>query len=93
MWDQISVLALAIEQAGSADPARYAAAIPLVANGQGAKVESPVDGLKALRAGQAVAYSGAGSQFTFTPNGDQLNREFGHFVIKNGANQLLEVLH
>ncbi|WP_025139149.1 ABC transporter substrate-binding protein [Achromobacter sp. DH1f] len=93
VWDQISVLALAIEQAGSADPARYAAAIPLVANGQGAKVESPVDGLKALRAGQAVAYSGAGSQFTFTPNGDQLNREFGHFVIKNGANQLLEVLH
>lgn len=93
VWDQISVLALAIEQAGSTDPARYAAAIPLVANGQGAKVESPVDGLKALRAGQAVAYSGAGSQFTFTPNGDQLNREFGHFVIKNGANQLLEVLH
>lgn len=93
VWDQISVLALAIEQAGSADPARYAAAIPLVANGQGAKVESPVDGLKALRAGQAVAYSGAGSQFTFTPNGDQLNREFGHFVIKNGANHLLEVLH
>ena len=93
VWDQISVLALAVEQAGSADPARFAPAIALVANGQGTKVESPVDGLKALRAGQAVAYSGAGSQFTFTPNGDQLNREFGHFVIKNGANQLLEVLH
>lgn len=93
VWDQISVLALAIEQAGSADPAKFAASIAKVVNGPGAKAESPVDGLKSLRAGQAVAYSGAGSQFTFTPSGDQLNREFGHFVIKNGANQLIEVLH
>ncbi|MDQ2140965.1 ABC transporter substrate-binding protein [Alcaligenaceae bacterium B3P038] len=92
VWDEIAVLALAIEQSGSSDPAVFTKAIPTVVNGNGLKVENALDGLKALRGKQAVAYSGAGSQFTFTPSGDQLNREFGHFVIKNGANQLLEVL-
>ncbi|WP_082621477.1 ABC transporter substrate-binding protein [Bordetella sp. N] len=93
VWDQIAVLALAIEQAGSADPAVYAAHIPQVVNGNGGKVENPVDGLKAIRAKQAVAYSGAGSQFTFTPAGDQVNRAYGHFLIDQGRNKLLEVLH
>jgi branched-chain amino acid transport system substrate-binding protein len=92
VWDEISVLALAIEKSGSADPKVFAKAIPTVVNGPGQTVESPVDGLKALRAGKAIAYSGAGSRFTFTPTGDQLNREYGHFVIRNGANTLLEVL-
>lgn len=92
VWDEISVLALAIEKSGSADPKVFAKSILQVANGAGTKVENPVDGLKALRAGKAVAYSGAGSQFTFTPTGDQLNREFGHFVIRNGVNELVDVL-
>jgi branched-chain amino acid transport system substrate-binding protein len=92
VWDEISVLALAIEKAGSADPKVFAPAIPQVVNGPGQTVESPVDGLKALRAGKAIAYSGAGSRFTFTPTGDQLNREYGHFVIRNGVNELVDVL-
>ena len=92
VWDEISVLALAIERAGSADPKVFAKAIPTVVNGPGTAVENPVDGLKALRAKQQIAYSGAGSQFRFTPTGDQLNREYGHFVIRNGANQLVETL-
>ncbi|WP_416046773.1 ABC transporter substrate-binding protein [Cupriavidus basilensis] len=95
VWDEISVLALAIERAGSADPQVFAKSILPVVNGTGAgakAVENPVDGLKALRARQAIAYSGAGSHFQFTPTGDQLNRQFGHFVIKDGANKLLETL-
>ncbi|WP_321911166.1 MULTISPECIES: ABC transporter substrate-binding protein [unclassified Paraburkholderia] len=95
VWDEISVLALAIERAGSADPAVFAKFILPVVNGTGPNpktVENPVDGLKALRAKQAIAYSGAGSSFRFTPTGDQLNREYGHFVIKNGANQLVDTL-
>ncbi|MGF6743967.1 ABC transporter substrate-binding protein [Paraburkholderia atlantica] len=95
VWDEISVLALAIEHAGSADPAVFAKSILPVVNGSGPNaksVEDPVDGLKALRAKQAISYSGAGSSFRFTPTGDQLNREYGHFVIKNGANQLIDTL-
>ncbi|MHA7685647.1 ABC transporter substrate-binding protein [Cupriavidus sp. PET2-C1] len=95
VWDEISVLALAIERAGSADPQVFSKAILPVVNGTGtgAKlVENPVDGLKALRARQAIAYSGAGSRFQFTPTGDQLNRQYGHFVVKDGANKLLETL-
>ncbi|WP_020203065.1 MULTISPECIES: ABC transporter substrate-binding protein [Cupriavidus] len=92
VWDEISVLALAIERAGSADPQVFARSILPVVNGPGKTVENPVDGLKALRARQAIAYSGAGSHFQFTPTGDQLNREYGHFVIRNGANQLVDTL-
>ncbi|KAI3592078.1 ABC transporter, substrate-binding protein (cluster 4, leucine/isoleucine/valine/benzoate) (plasmid) [Cupriavidus sp. U2] len=92
VWDEISVLALAIEGAGSADPKVFAKAILPVVNGPGKAVENPVDGLKAIRAKQAIAYSGAGSQFQFTPTGDQLNREYGHFVIRDGANHLVDVL-
>jgi len=92
VWDEISVLALAIERAGSADPQVFARSILPVVNGPGKTVENPVDGLKALRARQAIAYSGAGSRFQFTPTGDQLNREYGHFVIRNGANQLVDTL-
>ncbi|WP_420995643.1 ABC transporter substrate-binding protein [Cupriavidus sp. 30B13] len=92
VWDEVSVLALAIERAGSADPQVFAKSILPVVNGPGKAVENPLDGLKALRARQAIAYSGAGSHFQFTPTGDQLNREYGHFVIRNGANQLIDTL-
>ncbi|MCZ2495413.1 ABC transporter substrate-binding protein [Xylophilus sp. Kf1] len=92
VWDEISILALAIEKSGSADPAVFSKAILSVANGPGTRAESPVDGLKLLRQHKDIAYSGAGSQFTFTPGGDQLNREYGHFVIRNGVNELVDVL-
>jgi branched-chain amino acid transport system substrate-binding protein len=96
VWDQVAVLALAIESTGSADPKVFAAAIPAVVNGPpggaGQAVENPVDGLKAIRARKAVAYSGAGSQFRFAANGEQINRIYGHYLIKGGKNQLLEVI-
>ncbi|MCL2896065.1 ABC transporter substrate-binding protein [Brenneria tiliae] len=92
VWDEISVLALAIEKSGSAEPRVFARSIPDVVNGPGVKVESPVAGLNALRAGKNIAYSGAGSQFTFTPSGDQLNRLYGHFIIRDGVNQQVDFL-
>ena len=92
VWDEVSVLALAIERAGSADPATFATSIPIVVNGPGERVEDPVSGLQALRNGDPVAYSGAGSDFTFAADGEQINRVYGHFVIKDGKNQLLEVI-
>jgi branched-chain amino acid transport system substrate-binding protein len=92
VWDQVSVLALAIEQTGSADPQVFAKAIPLVVNGPGQRVENPLDGIKALRAKKAVAYSGAGSEFKFATNGEQINRIYGHYQIKSGKNQLVEII-
>lgn len=92
VWDEVAVLALAIERAASADPKLFAASIPVVVNGPGERVEDPAAGLQALRAKHPVAYSGAGSNFTFAPDGEQINRIYGHFVIKDGKNQLLEVI-
>ncbi|MGH8845517.1 MAG: ABC transporter substrate-binding protein [Advenella sp.] len=86
MWDEVSVLALAMEKSGSADPAVFSKSILDVVNGPGTVVENPVDGLKALRAGKPISYSGAGAQFKFTPTGDQLHRSYGRFIIKDGAN-------
>ncbi|MBB3211839.1 branched-chain amino acid transport system substrate-binding protein [Herbaspirillum sp. Sphag1AN] len=91
-WDEVSVLALAIEKAGSTDPQQFAKAIPRVVNGPGVTVEDPVVGLKALRAHKAIAYSGAGSSFKFAANGEQINRIYGHFTIRNGKNKLIEIL-
>jgi branched-chain amino acid transport system substrate-binding protein len=88
VWDQVAVLALAIEKSGSADPAVFTKAILNVVNGPGETVENPVAGLKALRAGKDIAYSGAGADFEFVPTGDQLHRSYGHFIITQGANQL-----
>jgi branched-chain amino acid transport system substrate-binding protein len=88
VWDQVVVIALAIEKSGSADPTVFTKSILDVVNSPGETVENPVDGLKALRAGKDIAYSGAGADFEFVPTGDQLHRTYGHFIIKNGANQL-----
>jgi len=88
VWDQIAVMALAIEKSGSADPAVFTQSILDVVNGPGETVEDPVAGLKALRAGKDIAYSGAGADFEFVPTGDQLHRSYGHFIITNGANHL-----
>jgi len=88
VWDQVAVLALAIEKSGSADPSVFTKSILDVVNGPGETVEDPVAGLKALREGKSIAYSGAGADFEFVPTGDQLHRTYGHFIIKNGANHL-----
>ncbi|PLC52124.1 ligand-binding receptor [Pollutimonas nitritireducens] len=88
VWDQVAVIALAIEKSGSADPAEFTKSILDVVNSPGDSVENPVAGLKALREGKNIAYSGAGADFEFQPTGDQLHRTYGHFIIKDGANQL-----
>lgn len=88
VWDQVAVIALAIEKSGSADPAVFTKSILDVVNSPGETVENPVAGLKALREGKNIAYSGAGADFEFQATGDQLHRTYGHFIIKDGANQL-----
>jgi branched-chain amino acid transport system substrate-binding protein len=94
MWDEISVLALAVESAKSSDPRVFTPHIIKVVNGPGEPVNNVADGLKALRAGKAIQYKGAGSDFTFAPNGDEQDRFYGHFVIKaDGTNELIELIN
>lgn len=92
VWDEVCVLALAIERSGSADPAVFSKAIAEVVNAPVPRTGDPVAGLLALRSHQPVAYSGAGSDFRFADNGEQINRVYGHFVIEDAKNRLQEVI-
>ena len=61
-----------------------------VGNGPGEPVEDIVDALKLVRAGKNVNFQGAGSTCDFTPNGDQLGRGMGQWIIKGGKNVFVE---
>lgn len=92
VFDQIVLTALAIEKAGSTDGARIGAAFPELVNGDGPSIGNPAQALEALRAGTAFRYSGAASDFRFEANGDQSNLAYGHFVIKDGVSELVDVI-
>lgn len=85
-YDQVAVLAMCMEAAKTDVSADWIKHIRQITNGPGEAVHDPIEGLKALRAGKAVNYSGAGSNCDFNDSGDLISREFGQFVIKNGKN-------
>lgn len=91
-YDQIAMLAMAMERARSASSLEFAKQFLPIANGPGQAVDSPIEGLKLIRAGKPVNYTGAGSIVEFKPNGDLANRDFGHYVIRGGKNQLVKVI-
>ena len=71
-YDATFLIALAIEQAGAADPALIAAALPEVANAPG-EVIRPGEWAKAkalIAAGKAVNYEGASGSVDFDAAGD-----------------------
>lgn len=91
--DQVSVLALAIEKAGSTDPEKVKKAIYEVSTGPGKKtVYNVLDGLKALRAGEEINYSGAGSAVEFDKNGQLIGRDIQLYQIKSGKDVILTTL-
>jgi len=92
VYDQIAVTALAIEKSKSTDASVFTKQFIGIANGPGKTVYDPVAGVKAIRQGEVIRYSGAGSDFHFTPTGDQLNREYGHFVLRDGKSVLVDVV-
>jgi branched-chain amino acid transport system substrate-binding protein len=83
-YDQIAVCALAMEKARSTVAAEWSKQIIPVCNGPGESVEDIVEAIKMVRAGKAINFAGAGSICDFTPNGDQLGRGMGEWVIKGG---------
>jgi branched-chain amino acid transport system substrate-binding protein len=61
-----------------------------VGNGPGQEVDDVVEALKLVRAGKPVNFQGAGSTCDFTPNGDQLGRGMGQWIIRNGKSEFVE---
>ncbi len=88
--DQIAMTALAMERAKSPMAVDWSKQIIPVGNGPGQAVDDVVDALKLVREGKAINFQGAGSTCDFTPNGDQLGRGMGHWIVKGGKNVFVE---
>ena len=88
--DQIAITALAMEKAKSPMAVDWSKQIIAVGNGPGQEVDDVVEALKLVRAGTAINFQGAGSTCDFTPNGDQLGRGMGQWIIRNGKSQFVE---
>jgi len=87
----MSVLLLAVESAGTDNPGEVKKHIRRVANPGGARVTNVLDGLKLLRAGKDIDYSGASSEVNFAEESGSLkSREFNLWQIKDGADVLVE---
>ncbi|GGF58428.1 amino acid ABC transporter substrate-binding protein [Azorhizobium oxalatiphilum] len=89
VFDQIIVLALAIEKAKSDKAVDFARQIASIANGPGPVVADPAEALKLIRAGQPFRYSGATADFKFTATGDQTDLDYGHFRVLDGTSKLV----
>lgn len=84
-YDATMLLALAAEQAGSADPAAVQAALRTVANAPGTEVY-PGDWAEAvalIAAGEDINYVGASGSLEFDASGD-VSGTFGHWAIEGG---------
>ncbi|MEM8857634.1 MAG: ABC transporter substrate-binding protein, partial [Chloroflexota bacterium] len=68
-YDLLIVTALAIEAAGSTNASEWAAAVPQVSGGDGTVVYTYAEGIEALRAGEAINYSGVTGEFDYTDTG------------------------
>lgn len=88
--DQIAITALAMERAKSPMAVDWSKQIITVGNGPGEAVDDIVDALKLVRAGKSVNFQGAGSTCDFTPNGDQMGRGMGQWIIKGGKSVFVE---
>jgi branched-chain amino acid transport system substrate-binding protein len=81
-WDMATCLALAIEAAGSVDPAAYVPKLREVSNPPGNAVSGFREGKEGLKSGK-VNYEGASSVLDFDQSGD-VTPDFGVFFIEGG---------
>jgi ABC-type branched-subunit amino acid transport system substrate-binding protein len=89
--DHIALTALAIEQAGEASGEAIKDSVRKISQGDGVEVDNITDGLKALRDGQAINYTGASGPCDFTDIGDILDTQFRYEVVEGGAFKTLKV--
>jgi len=88
--DQIAITALAMERAKSPMAADWSKQIVNVGNGPGQQIDDVAEALKVVKAGKPIDFQGAGSTCDFTPNGDQIGRGMGQWIIKGGKSQFVE---
>jgi ABC-type branched-subunit amino acid transport system substrate-binding protein len=86
-WDQLNIVALAMEAAGSTDGTAVAAKIPDIAGPPGQEVSDFATGLSLLRAGKDINYQGASGPVDFSVSHDVITN-FGVWVVTNGAQNL-----
>jgi ABC-type branched-subunit amino acid transport system substrate-binding protein len=75
-YDGITLLALAIDKAGSTDPSAIAAAIPEVENPNNTQVFTYAEGLAALKAGKNIKFVGVSGPLNF----DKYHHVYGPFA-------------
>lgn len=88
--DQMSVLLLAVEKAGTDDATEVAKHIREIANPDGERVWDVIEGLKLVRAGTAINYSGASSAVDFDAEGMVKSRDFQLWEIEDGKDVTVE---
>src|SRR5262245_20806655 len=88
--DQLAITALAMEKAKSPMAVDWSKQIIPVGNGPGQEVDDVVEALKLVREGKPINFQGAGSTCDFTPNGDQMGRGMGQWIIKGGKSVFVE---
>ncbi len=88
--DQISTLLLAMESAGTDDANEAAKHIWKVSNPNGERVWDVLEGIKLLRAGKAINYTGASSEIDFDDEGMIKARHFQLWEIRDGQDVTIE---
>ena len=91
VYDQVSLVALAIAKAGTASGQAIHDSVRLVSQGSGQVVSSAVEGLKLLAAGRDVNYDGASGPCDFLPSGDIASCKFRFEVAEKGKYRLLSI--
>ncbi|HEY0419436.1 MAG TPA: ABC transporter substrate-binding protein, partial [Acetobacteraceae bacterium] len=89
--DHISLVALAIAQAGAASGPAIHDTVRAVGDPAGETVHSAVDGLKLIAAGRKVNYEGASGPCKFTPSGDITDCKFRFDIAEKGRYRLLGI--
>ncbi len=90
-YDHASMSVLAIAKAGQATGQAIHDTIRSICQGDGEKVTSATDGLKALAAGKTINYDGASGPCDFKESGDILASKFRFEQVKGGKLTLLSI--
>ncbi|RAZ84774.1 hypothetical protein DPM33_30640 [Mesorhizobium hawassense] len=83
-YDELVLLALAIEAAKSTDGDALAKAVREVSGPEGTRVTSFADGVAALRRGERINYDGASGPLDFDANGNIAKANFRVSQVKDG---------
>jgi ABC-type branched-subunit amino acid transport system substrate-binding protein len=89
--DHVSLVCLAIQKAGEASGAAIKENVRKISQGDGAKVDSAVDGLRLLKQGKEINYEGASGPCDFTEIGDIIDTKFRYEQAEKGKLKLLKV--